>query len=146
VVSDGTPRGARPGGDAPVPGALPATLRIAAVVAAAEALGLLVLAVAVVVQAARGDRASVTQAVLLAVLAALWAGTLAWCARGLLRARRWARSPVVLSQLLLLAVGVPLIQGPSARWAGLLLVAGSLVGLVAALAPASTAALEHRSV
>jgi hypothetical protein len=124
---------------------LPTTLRTAALVAAVEALGLLVLAVAVVVQAARGDRASVSQALLLAALAVLWALALAWCARGLLRVRRWARSPVVLSQLLLLAVGVPLVQGPSGRWAGVLILVASVVGLLAALAPASTAALEHRS-
>ena len=123
----------------------PATLLVAAVVAGAEAVGLLVLATAVVVQAARGDRASVSQALLLAALAVLWALSLAWCAWGLLRVRRWARSPVVLSQLLLLAVGVPLVQGSSGRLVGVLVLVASVVGLVASFAPSSTAALEHRS-
>ena len=72
-----------------------------------------------------------------------WAAGLLLCARGLLRRRRWARAPLVITDLLLLAVGVPLVQGAGARWAGVLLVVGAVVGLLSVLSPAVTAELEN---
>jgi hypothetical protein len=112
------------------------------VAAGAQALGLAAFAVAVVVHGLGGDRSSTADFWLLAALLLLWAAGLAWAARGVWRARRWSRAPLVLSQLLLLAVGVPLVQGEGARWAGVLMVATSLTGLVAVLTPRVTAALE----
>jgi hypothetical protein len=120
----------------------PRSMRIAALVAVAQAVGLAVFAAVVVVQALRGDRSSVTNVLLLVVLLLAWAAALVLCARGLLHRRRWARAPLVLSELLLLAVGIPLVQGDGARWAGVLLVGGAVVGLLSVLSPAVTAELE----
>ncbi len=117
-------------------------MRIAAGVAFLQALGLGVFALVVVVEALRGDRSSMANALLLAALLLAWAATLALCARGLLRRRRWSRAPLVMSELLLLAVGIPLVQGAGARWAGVLLVVGAVVGLLSVLSPAVTTELE----
>ncbi len=100
------------------------------------------LAVAVVVEAARGDRSTVGNVVLLALLLVAWAGGLAAAARGLLHRRRRARAPIVVSELLLLAVGFPLVQGTDARWAGVLLVVTCVAGLLAVLSPSVTAQLQ----
>jgi hypothetical protein len=121
----------------------PVAVRVAAAVAGLQGLGLAVFAAVVVGEALRGDRSSVSGALLLVALLAAWAATLVLCARGLLRRRRWARAPLVLSELLLLAVGIPLVQGSGARWVGVLLVVGSVVGLLAVLSPAVTAELER---
>ncbi len=124
------------------PPAVPGPMRLAAVVAVAQAVGLGLYAVVVLVQALSGDRSSVTSAVLLMALVVGWAAVLLLAARGLLRRRRWSRAPLVLSELLLLAVGIPLVQGAGARWAGVLLVVGGAVGLLSVLSPAVTAELE----
>ena len=60
-------------------------------------------------------------------------------ARALRVGRRAARAPLVLSELLLLVVGVPLVQGDAARWWGLVLVVTAGVGVLAVLSPAVTA-------
>jgi hypothetical protein len=117
-------------------------MRVAAGVASAQGAGLGLFAAVVVLQALRGDRSSVTNVLLLVALLVAWAAALLLCARGLLRRRHWSRAPLVLSELLLLAVGIPLIQGAGPRWAGLLLVAGAVVGLLSLLSPAVTAELE----
>ena len=135
MIRDGVRVGASPTGR-------PRALEVAVVVAALEATALLVFGTAVLVQALRGDRSSALDAGLLVGLLVVWAAGLGWAARGLWHARRWARAPVVLSELLLLAVGIPLVQGEGARWAGVLLVAASVAGLVAVLSPAVTASLE----
>ena len=50
-------------------------------------------------------------------------------ARGLRDRHRWARAPLLLSELLLVAVGVPLVQGGGvARWAGVALVVTGVGG------------------
>jgi len=122
--------------------ASPRALLTAAGVAALQAAGLAVLAAVVVVQAARGDESSATNAGLLVVLVLAWAVGLGFVARGLRDRHRWARAPLLLSELLLLlAVGVPLVQGDAARWVGVLVVASAVVGTVAVLSPSVTSAL-----
>ena len=116
---------------------------MAVVVPVVLVLVLLGMAVGIVVEAARGDRSSVSNVALLVGLLLVWAAGLALAARGLARRRRWARAPVLLSDLLLLAVGVPLAQGSASRWAGVLLVVVSAVGAVAVMTPPVTAALEE---
>jgi hypothetical protein len=118
----------------------PTPLVVAAVVVVVEAAGLLGYAVVTSVQALRGDRSTALGAALLAVLLVAWGAGLLVAARGLWRVRRWARSPVIVSELLLLAVGIPLIQG-AGRWVGVLIVAGAVTALGAALSPSVTAAL-----
>ena len=121
---------------------MPRTLLVAASLAVLQALGLVVYAVAVVVAAVRGDRSSASDAALLVVLVLGWAAVLVVVARGLYERRRWARAPLLLSELLLVAIGVPLAQGESGRWVGVVLVASAAVGAVAVLSPSVTRALE----
>jgi hypothetical protein len=118
----------------------PVPLLVAVVVVLVEAGALLVYAVVTIVQAVRGDRSSVLGVVLLAALLGLWDGALVVAARGLWRGRRWARSPIVVSELLLLAVGLQLAQGAT-RWAGVAIVVLTIAALGAALSPPVTASL-----
>jgi hypothetical protein len=64
-------------------------------------------------------------------------------ARGLWRARRWARSLLVVGQFLALVVGVPLAtaEGGVERGAGIALVVLAVAGIVAAFWPSTTAAV-----
>ena len=109
------------------------------------AVGLLVLqgasfvgyALVVLVQAVRGDRTTLLGAALLALLLVAWGAGLGLAARGLGAGRRWARSPVVVTELLLLAVGIPLVQG-AGRPAGIVVVAVAVVALAAVLSPPVT--------
>jgi hypothetical protein len=68
---------------------------------------------------------------------------LIFAGRGLWQRRRWARAPLLVSQALLLAVGVPLVQGAGARWVGILLVAAAAVALCCLLTPVVTAELRR---
>ncbi|HEY5032355.1 MAG TPA: hypothetical protein VIJ54_07780 [Actinomycetes bacterium] len=123
--------------------ARPAALLVAAGVVLVEALTLLGYALVAVVQGLRGDRSGAMGPALLAVVLLVWAAGLVVAARGLFRVQRWARAPVVVSELLVLAVGIQLAQGAT-RWAGALLVAVTVVALVAVLSPPATAALVER--
>src|SRR4029453_4747987 len=67
----------------------------------------------------------------------LYAVALGWCASGLWRAKRWSRSPVVLTELIGLGVAWSFATGPSARLAaGLALL--SIATLVCVFLPAAT--------
>jgi hypothetical protein len=75
------------------------------------------------------------------LLAAVAATGLGLVARGLLRRRRWARAPALVTNLLVLPVAVGLLQG--GRWyvgLPLLLWAAAVLGLL--FAPATDTALE----
>jgi hypothetical protein len=91
--------------------------------------------VVIVVRATRGDRSSALNVALVCVALLVWAGGLGLAARGLLAGRRWSRSPLVVSELLLLAVSVTLVQG-GARWVGWPLLVGSAVAVAALFTPA----------
>jgi len=125
--------------------AQPRALAVAAVVAVVQAVGMAGYAVLVVVQAVRGDASSPGDAAFLVVLVLAWAVALVVVARGLRERHRWARAPLLLSELLLVAVGVPLVQGGGvARWAGVALVVTGAVGAVTVLSPSVTAVLDGR--
>jgi hypothetical protein len=130
-----------PGEPEPSPLQRPRQLVVATVVVVAQAVALLGFAGSVLVEAARGDRSSGLNAGLVAGLVGLWALALGWVARGLWRTHRWSRAPVVVSELLLLAVGIPLAQGGGSWWFGIPLVATGFVGLIAVLSRPVTAAL-----
>jgi hypothetical protein len=113
---------------------------VVAVLALLQAAGMVGYAVLVVVQAVRGDASSPGDAAFLVVLVLAWAAGLVVVARGMRDRHRWARAPLLLSELLLVAVGVPLVQGGGiARWAGAALVATGAVGAAAVLSPSVTA-------
>ena len=75
-------------------------------------------------------------------LAAVSAVGLWLVARGLFRGRRWARSPALVTNLLVLPVAVGLVQG--GRWyVGGPLLCWALAVLVLLFAPATSAALDE---
>ena len=117
--------------------------------AAIEGIALLGYAVYIAVQVARlgiTGPAEVSSPIAvtleITIFAALGAG-LALAARGLWRARRWARSMLLVGQFLALVVGVPLIgaQGGVERGAGIALVVLAVAGISAAFWPSTTAAV-----
>ena len=107
-----------------------------------EVAALSVYAVVVVFRASHADASSAMNVALLCVVLFTWAGGLALAARGLNAGRRWARAPLVVTQLLAVAVSVPLVQA-GVRWIGWPLLAGSAAALVALFAPAMTRLLTQ---
>ena len=78
-------------------------------------------------------------------LTAIGAGTavlLALIALGLLRVRRWSRTPALLTQLFTGIVGVYLLQG-GRYWLGAPAIALAVAGLVLLFVPPSTRALTY---
>lgn len=114
----------------------PATLTVAVALVGIEALTLLVLALLELFSLQTGR---LTMGVTTAVFFLGYAAALLLCAYGLLRLVSWARSPIVLAQLIQLGLawswrGTPAVAVPLA------VVAIAVIGAV--LAPASIAALE----
>jgi hypothetical protein len=121
----------------------PAQVRIAAAVIGLEGLGLLGAAGVLVAKSATGHPDSVGRALLGAALAALGALVLGSCARGLLRLRPAARTPVVVLEVLALPVGYSLaFQAGLVGYGGPILVA-ALAVLYLLFTPPARAALDR---
>jgi hypothetical protein len=114
----------------------PATLTVAVVLVAVEALALIVLAVLEMSSLSVGR---VTMGVTTAVFFLVYAAALLLCCYGLLRLVSWARSPVVLAQLIQLGLAWSWRDTPAVA-VPLALV--SLIVLGALFSPASLEALE----
>jgi hypothetical protein len=110
---------------------------LAAALVAVQGLVLLGYAVAEA-WALSGSR--VAMGVTTAAFFAVYGGGLLWCARALFRLRSWARSPVVLAQLIWLGVAWSF-RGGATAWVTALLVVTAGVVLVGVLHPRSTTAL-----
>ena len=125
------------------------SLVIGAGVAAIEGVALLVYATYIAVQVARlgiTGPAAVSSPVAVALeitIFGLLGVAMVVAARGLWRARRWARSLLVVGQFLALVVGVPLAtaEGGVERGSGIALVVLAVAGIVAAFWPSTTAAV-----
>jgi hypothetical protein len=122
---------------APVHRARVPVLVVAAVLVALEAVALLAVGATVVIGS---DRGRLVLDVTATVFFLLYGCGLLVCARGLLLARRWARSPAVLAQLIQALVAWSFYSGQT-RWVAVLLVVTAVGVLVALLAPAATRAL-----
>jgi hypothetical protein len=118
----------------------PATLRAAAVVEAAESLLVLVATVLAGADAASGQSYHVSSGIALTVIGVAAVAVLALVAAGLARARRWSRTPALLTQLFAGIVGIYLLQGHRLDW-GLALVVLAVLGFAALLSPPSIRAL-----
>jgi hypothetical protein len=118
----------------------PLTLRGAAVVQAAEALMVLGAAILAGVDAAAGRSYHVSSGIALTVIGVACAAALAVVAVGLGRARRWARTPALLTQLFVGIVGIYLLQGSRLDW-GVASVVLAGAGFAALLSPPSVRAL-----
>jgi hypothetical protein len=111
------------------------------VLVALQGVGLAVAAVFYLVELVVATPDDRVRAAVTAGLALAAAAGLALVARGLLRRRRWARAPALVTNLLVLPVAFGLVQG--GRWyvGGPLLVwAGAVLGLL--FAPSTNTALE----
>jgi hypothetical protein len=118
----------------------PATLRAAAVVQAAEAALVLAATVLAGIDAAAGRSYQTGSGIALTVIGAVSAVALAAVAIGLARARRWSRTPALLTQLFVGIVGIYLLQANRLDW-GVLSVVLAVAGFAALLSPPSLRAL-----
>jgi hypothetical protein len=118
----------------------PPTLRAAAAIQAAESVLVLVATVLVGVDAASGQSYHANSGIALTVLGVVAVAALAFVAAGLARARRWSRTPALLTQLFAGIVGIYLLQGHRLDW-GLALVVLAVLGFAALLSPPSMRAL-----
>ena len=118
----------------------PPTLRVAAVVQAAESVLVLVATVLAGVDAASGQSYHVSSGIALTVIGVAAVAALGVVAAGLARARRWSRTPALLTQLFAGIVGIYLLQGHRLDW-GLTLVVLAALGFAALLSPPSMRAL-----
>ncbi|MFH8794549.1 hypothetical protein [Streptomyces sp. NPDC017941] len=128
--------------EAPASGPRPGRLTAAAALAALEGLALVVGGAYMLVMGLAGEpdnpRQATTGGITLLVLALL--PLLA--ARGLLRLRRWARGPAIITQIMALPVAWQLLQADSAMIPGGIALAGVAVAtLVLLVNPATTEAL-----
>jgi hypothetical protein len=121
----------------------PAQVRVAAGVICAESLALLGAAAILVSKTVDGHPDSIGRALLGAALALAAAAALVLGARGLIRLRPAARTPIVVLQLLALPVGYSLaFQASRASYGGPILVA-ALVVLYLLFTPPARAALDR---
>ena len=121
----------------------PASLRIAGVVQAAESAVLLVATVLAAVDTAAGRSYHRSSGIALTVIGVAVAAALAFVAVGLARARRWSRTPALLTQLFFGIVGIYLLQSRRLDW-GVVSVGLAAGGFAAVLAPPSLRALVGR--
>ena len=117
-----------------------AALRAAAALVAAQAVGLGALVVFYVVELLVATTTNAAAAVTTIVLVALAAAGVALCARGLQQRRRWARSPVLVLQLVALPVAIGLVQG-GIWYVGIPLALWAVAVVVLLYSPGSNAAL-----
>jgi hypothetical protein len=121
----------------------PTGIRVAAVIVLAEAAALAVVAVVLLVLAFVHTTTRLWAAVAIVGFALLAAAVLALCARGLLRLRPSARSPVILVQLLALPVGYDLGVQAGRLLIALPILAAAITVLVLLLLPSSRQALDR---
>jgi hypothetical protein len=125
-------------GEAPRP--RPATITVAVVIEALEAVLVAVAAVLAAVDTGRGASYQLSSGIAITVIGLATAVGLGFVANGLRGPRRWTRTPALLTQLFTGIVGIYLLQGGRYEW-GVPTIAAALVGFGVLLAPASTRAL-----
>lgn len=118
----------------------PSTLTWAAAVQAVEAAGVLLAAVLAGVDTARGRSYHVNSGIALTLIGLAAALALGYVAVGVIRLKRWSRTPALLTQLFCGIVSIYLLQSQRYDWGvpGLLLAAA---GFVTLLVPRSIRAL-----
>jgi hypothetical protein len=112
----------------------PVTLIGAGVVQAAESLGVLAATVITAIDTALGRSYQVSSGVALTLIGVGTTVALAAVAAGLARARKWSRTPALLTQLFCGIVAIYLIEGGRYGW-GVPLLVLALLGFGTLLAP-----------
>ncbi|HEV2377396.1 MAG TPA: hypothetical protein VGS19_35185 [Streptosporangiaceae bacterium] len=120
---------------------VPVTLRVAAGIQVAETVIVAVGTVLSAIDTARGQSYHLNSGIALTVIGAACVVALAWVAAGLARARRWSRTPALLTQFFVGVVGIYLLQGNRLEW-GIPSVGLALLGFVAILLPVSQQVLS----
>jgi hypothetical protein len=128
--------GGHPEASEAAPGALPLSVRIAALVQLAEAVGILAAALIAGVDAISGKAYQHAGGIAITVIGIGTAVALAYVARGLNAGRRWSRTPAVLTQLFVAIVAIYLVQAPRLDW-GIPAIVLAVGGAGALLAPDS---------
>ena len=118
----------------------PLSISLAAAVQALQAAGVLAAALLAGVSAAEGKSYQSSSGIALTVIGAGTAVLLAMTAIGLLRVRRWSRTPALLTQLFTGIVGIYLVQGDR-LWLGAPAIALAVAGFALLLVPPSLRAL-----
>ena len=118
----------------------PPSLLVAAIVQAIEAAGVLIAAILAGVDTSSGRSYHANSGIALTLIGIATAVALAYVAAGLARARRWSRTPALLTQLFVGIVGIYLIQGHRFDW-GVPAVVLAVAGFAALLVPPSLRAL-----
>jgi hypothetical protein len=118
----------------------PLTITAAAVVEALEAAIVAVAAILAGIDTIRGQSYQESSGIAITVIGLAAAALLAVVAAGLLRTRRWTRTPALLTQLFTGIVGIYLLQGGRYNWGAVTMVL-ALAGFAVLLAPPSTQAL-----
>jgi hypothetical protein len=121
----------------------PTAIRAAAAIVLAEAAGLVIIALVLVVLAFVHTTTRLWAAVAIVGFALLAAAVLALCARGLLRLRPSARSPVILVQLLTVPVGYSLGIQAGRLLVGIPILVAAIAVLVLLLLPSARQALDR---
>ena len=122
----------------PLPDATrPAPLTVAVSLTAIEAVVLLLNAVAELVNL---DSSRVTMGVTTTTFFVVYAAGLLWCAWALSRLQSWARSPVVMAQLIQLGVAASF-WGHGTTYVSIILGVAAVIVLAGVLSPASIEAL-----
>jgi hypothetical protein len=118
----------------------PVSLVGAAIVQAAEAAGVLAASILAGMDAGAGRSYHTSSGVALTLIGIVTAVALGYVAFGLTRARRWSRTPALLTQLFTAIVGIYLVEGHRYEWGTpALILAGA--GFAALLVPPSLRAL-----
>ena len=131
-----TQRSANSPATPPPAASLPRTVLAAAVIEMAEAVLVLVAALWAGIATASGHSYQTSSGVAITIIGVGTACLLALVARGLRRARRWSRTPAVLTQVFTGIVAVYLLQSGRLEW-GVPAIVLAVAGLAALLAPAS---------
>ena len=118
----------------------PASLLAAAVIQAAEAAGVLGAAILAGVDTSAGRSYHNNSGIALTLIGIATAVALAYVASGLARARRWSRTPALLTQLFVGIVSIYLVQGHRYDW-GVPGVVLAVAGFAVLLVPPSLRAL-----
>ncbi|KQR16710.1 hypothetical protein [Cellulomonas sp. Leaf334] len=121
----------------------PAVLLIVCLLVILEAAAFLGLAVAWAADVVRGAAAMPGASLFLVAFAVGVALLLLLAARGLWRGRRWARSPLIMWQILLVVLAISWLGAEPAVWPVVVLVVAVLIG-VGLLLPSAVAATAHR--
>jgi hypothetical protein len=123
-----------------VPQRRPLSVVLAAVVQAVQSVAVLAAAVYAGVSAIQGKSYQNSSGIALTAIGIGTAICLAMVALGLVRVRRWSRTPALLTQLFTGIVGIYLVQG-GRMWMGAAAIALSAAGFVLLLVPPSLRAL-----